>query len=220
MSAVNLNRLSGRIAIITASTQGIGLSIAKRLGQEGAKVIVSSRKSENVEKAVEKLCKANVTVKGCVCHVSDADHRRRLFKEAEKWGGLDILVSNAGINPEIGMVLDCSEKAWDKIFDINLKASYLLANAAVPLLKKSKAGRIIFTSSINAFQTYDLAGAYSVSQTALVALTKAASLQLAADEITVNSVAPGFIQTKFNELITTNPTNLETEALSRIPMNR
>lgn len=213
-------RLAGRIAVVTASTKGIGFSIAQRLGQEGAQVIVSSRKKEHVDQAVTKLTDLNVAVKGVVCHVANAAQRAALFQTAERWGGLDILVSHAGVNPEMGMVLDCSEKSWDKLFDINLKSGYLLAKEAMPLLKKSKAGRIIFTTSISAFQTYDLAGAYSVSKTALLGLTKAASLQLASDEITVNSIAPGFINTQWSEFITTNPDNLETEALSKIPMNR
>lgn len=219
MSSNLLTRLCGKKAIVTASTDGIGFAIARRLAQEGAQVLISSRKPENVEKAVKKLCKENLNVKGLTCHVSNAEQRKTLFEEACSWGGLDILVSNAGANPQIGPVLDSTEKAWDKVFDVNVKASFLLAKEGLPLLRKSKAGRIIFISSICGFQPFDLLGIYSVSKTALLGLTKAASLQLAVDDITVNSVCPGIIQTKFSKVLTSE-TNIEKEALSRIPLAR
>ncbi|KAJ8912847.1 hypothetical protein NQ315_007979 [Exocentrus adspersus] len=214
-----MKRLCGRIAVVTASTDGIGFAIAQRLAQEGAKVIISSRKEKNVNKAVDKLCKEGLDVKGLVCHVSNATDREKLFDQAHKLGGLDILVSNAAVNPEVGDVLDCSESSWDKIFDVNVKSSFLLAKEAVPLLKQSKSGRLIFISSIAGFQPFNLLGAYSVSKTALLGLTKAAALQLAPDGITVNCVAPGIIQTKFSDALTSSE-SARTEALSRIPLNR
>lgn len=214
-----LKRLCGKIAIITASTDGIGFAIAQRLAQEGANVIISSRKSENVEKAVNKLCKQNLSVKGLTCHVSNAEQRKALFEQACNWGGLDILVSNAGVSPQIGAILDCTEPVWDKTFDINVKSAFLFAKEALPLLRNSKAGRIIFISSICAFQPHDLLGIYSVSKTALLGLTKAAALQLAIEDITVNSVSPGIIRTKFSRVLTSE-INIEKEALSKIPLAR
>ncbi|KAJ8946456.1 hypothetical protein NQ318_014444 [Aromia moschata] len=199
-----LQRLCGKIAIVTASTDGIGYAIAQRLAQEGAKVIISSRKEKNVQQATDKLCKEGLNVRGLVCHVSKAEDRKRLFEEASKIGGLDILVSNAAVNPEVGGVLDCSESSWDKIFDVNVKSSYLLAKEALPLLRLSKAGRIVFISSIGGFQPFNLLGAYSVSKTALFGLTKAAAVQLGSENITVNSIAPGIIRTKFSSALTSN----------------
>lgn len=214
-----LGRLCGKIAIVTASTHGIGFATGEKLGKEGAKVIVSSRKQTNVDAAVKRLCESNVDATGLVCHVSKSEDRKKLFETARSLGGLDILVSNAGINPAIGEVLSCSEEVWDKIFDVNVKSSFLLAKESLSLLKKSKAGRIIFISSIAGFQPFSLLGAYSVSKTALLGLTKAAALQLAVDDITVNCVAPGIIHTKFSEVLT-NPSNAETSALRDIPLNR
>ncbi|KAJ8973537.1 hypothetical protein NQ317_019288 [Molorchus minor] len=219
MSAKPLQRLCGRIAIVTASTDGIGFAIAQRLAQEGAKVIISSRKDKNVQEAVSTLSKQGLDVKGLICHVSKAEDRKRLFEVARKSGGLDILVSNAAVNPEAASVLDCSESSWDKIFDVNVKAAFLLAKEALPLLRQSKAGRIIFISSIAGFQPFDLLGAYSVSKTALFGLTKAAAIQLAPDNITVNAVAPGIIRTKFSDVLTSTESAKE-EVLSRVPLNR
>lgn len=205
-----LKRLTGRIAIVTASTEGIGFAIAERLAKEGAKVIISSRKQKNVEEATKKLLDQGLDVRGLTCHVAKSDDRKKLFEEAKKIGGLDILVSNAAVSPTVGGVLDCSEESWDKIFDINVKSSFLLAKEAIPLLRSSKAGRLIFISSIAGFQPSEFLGAYAVSKTALLGLVKAASLQLAHDNITVNSICPGLIRTKFSDPITSNDEILKT----------
>lgn len=219
MSKKLLTRLCGKIAIVTGSTAGIGLAIAERLAEEGAKVIISSRKSKHVEAALEKMCKKKLDVRGLICHVSNPEQRKALFETADQWGGLDILVSNAGVSPKIGPILDCEEEVWDKSFDVNVKASYLLAKEALPLFRKRKGGRIIFISSICGLQPYEFLGVYSVSKCALLGLTKAASLQLAIEEITVNSVCPGIIRTKFSNVLTSQ-SNIDEAALGRIPLAR
>jgi len=218
-SNVPCSRLTGRVAVVTASTDGIGFAIARRLAREGAKVVVSSRKEQNVEKAVNELNKEGLNVTGVVCHVAKAEDRKKLFIASEKLGGLDILVSNAAVNPEIGGVLDASESAWDKIFDVNLKASYLLAKEALPQLRKSKQGRIVFISTISAYVPLDVLGVYSVSKTALLGLTKAAANQLAPENITVNCVAPGVIKTRFATTLTKSDATRE-QVLEKIPLGR
>lgn len=111
---------------------------------------MSSRKPDNVVAAVNKLKnEGHSDVIGIKCHVSSADDRKKLFDETIKnFGKIDILVSNAAANPAIGSVLDCSEEAWDKIFDVNVKSSFLLAKEVVPILRKQQSGNIIFISSI------------------------------------------------------------------------
>lgn len=219
MAYIPKDRLMGKVAVVTASTDGIGYGIAKRLAQEGAKVVISSRKQKNVDSALLKLKGEGLTVAGWTCHVSKEDDRKQLYCETEKlFGGIDILVSNAAANPSIGGVLDCEESSWDKIFDTNLKASYLLAKEVLPYLRKRKGGKIIFITSIGGYQPFDLLGAYSVSKTALLGLTKAAALTLATENITVNAIAPGVIKTKFAAAITEGAA--KDESLSRIPMGR
>uniref|UniRef100_A0A182XYV9 Uncharacterized protein n=1 Tax=Anopheles stephensi TaxID=30069 RepID=A0A182XYV9_ANOST len=219
-AGVAAKRLTGKVAVVTASTEGIGYAIAERLGQEGAKVVVSSRKQQNVDRAVNDLRSAGLEVSGIKCHVANATDRKALFDHAaQQFGGIDILVSNAAVNPEVGGVLECSESAWDKIFDVNVKCSYLLAKEAVPFLRERKGGSIVFISSIAGFQPFQLLGAYSVSKTALFGLTKAASQELATENIRVNCIAPGVVQTKFAGALQESDAAKE-ETLSRIPMGR
>ncbi|KAK9879405.1 hypothetical protein WA026_006471 [Henosepilachna vigintioctopunctata] len=207
--SIKINRLNGRVAIVTASTEGIGFAIARRLASEGAKVIISSRKEEHVSNAVNKLEREGLHVTGLVCHVAKSEDRKKLFAASERLGGLDILISNAAVNPEVVGVLNTSEKAWDKIFDVNLKAAFLLSKESLPQLRKSKYGRIVFVSSISAYQHFLLPGAYSVSKTALLGLTKATAMQLGPQNITVNCVAPGTIETRFSTILTNTKSGME-----------
>uniref|UniRef100_A0A6M2DK69 Putative dehydrogenase n=1 Tax=Xenopsylla cheopis TaxID=163159 RepID=A0A6M2DK69_XENCH len=217
---IHCNRLSGKVAVVTASTDGIGFAIAKRLGLEGAKVVVSSRKSVNVENAVSTLLKDGLDVHGVVCHVSKAEDRKNLYDKAvEKYGGIDILVSNAAVNPAVGHVLQCDEQSWDKIFDVNVKASFLLAKEVLPHLRKRGGGSIVFVSSIAGLQPFPILGAYSVSKTALFGLTKAASHDLATENIRVNCIAPGIVKTRFSSALHESDSAKEA-ALMTVPMRR
>lgn len=219
-SSATMKRLTNKVAVVTASTDGIGFAIARRLAQEGAKVVVSSRKEANVQKAVDQLKKENLDVIGVKCHVGNAEDRKNLFKATiEKYGHLNILVSNAAVNPAVGPILECDEDVWDKIFDVNVKCSFLLAKEALPFLRKEKGGSIVFVSSIAGLNPFELLGAYSVSKTALFGLTKAASKDLAIEGIRVNCLAPGIIKTKFSQAITGEKLAYEA-AISQVPMGR
>ncbi|MBA0663308.1 hypothetical protein Goklo_003429 [Gossypium klotzschianum] len=120
-------RFEDKVAIVTASTQGIGFSIAERLGLEGAAVVVSSRKQKNVDEAVEKLKNKGIQVLGVVCQVSNAQQRKDLInKTVEKYGKIDVVVSNAAANPTVSLLLETPESVLDKVWEINVKASVLL----------------------------------------------------------------------------------------------
>ncbi|CAH1779641.1 unnamed protein product [Owenia fusiformis] len=214
-------RLSGKVAVVTASTEGIGYAIARRLGQDGAKVMISSRKQKNVDRALAELRSENLEVSGMVCHAGKSEDRVSLIEETVKqYGGLDILVSNAAANPIFGPILDStSEQAWDKIFDINVKAAFFFAKEAAPHIEKRGGGSIVFVTSIAGFAPFELLGAYSVSKTALLGLTKAMVPQLAGMNINVNAIAPGVIKTGFSETLWKTPEIAE-EALKTIPSGR
>lgn len=213
-------KLSGKVAIVTASTEGIGFGIAENLARHGAHVMLSSRKAANVTAAVEKLQADGLSVSGTVCHVGKQGDRSNLFQQTvDKFGGLDILVSNAAVNPYFGPILDCPEDAWDKIFEINVKVAFLLFKESVPLLQQRGGGSAVFVSSIGGFQPISALGPYSVSKTALFGLTKALASEAAADNIRVNCIAPGIIQTKFAAALTDNE-DIAERVLETVPLGR
>lgn len=204
-------KLNGRVAIITGSTEGIGFAVARRLVEDGAKVVISSRKQMNVDKAVNELKDSfPEQVAGIVCHVGKEEDRQKLVDYTlDQFGSIDILVSNVAVNPFFGSMMDMEESHWDKIFEINVKSPFLLTQKVVPhMLKNSKDGHgkgaIVYVSSIAAYSGMSAIGAYSISKTALLGLSKNMSMELAAEGIRVNLVAPGVIKTKFSNLLWEN----------------
>ncbi|XP_072013540.1 dehydrogenase/reductase SDR family member 4-like isoform X1 [Amphiura filiformis] len=220
VQAVNAKRLQGKVAIVTASTEGIGFAIAKRLGQEGAHVVISSRKQVNVDKAVAELKAANISAWGQVCHVAKADDRQRLISETvSRHGGFDILVSNAAVNPVFGPILQVNEAQWDKIFDVNVKSTFFLTKECVPYLEKRKGSSVVFVSSIGGYRPFDLLGPYSVSKTTLLGLIPALAPQLYSLGIRINGIAPGIIKTKFSGALWSSE-SVQEQAVAGIPMRR
>jgi len=198
-------RFEGKVAVITASTKGIGLSIAQRLGHEGAKVVISSRKEENVQDGIKHLIATGLkkhNVYGVQCHVANGSDRQRLLHSVLKqFGKVDILINNAGMNPHFGDILDVSESVWDKLFDVNVKSSFLMTKLFVPEIEKTGGGSIIFNSSIGAYFSPEGIAAYSVTKTALLGLTKALAKSLGPKNIRVNAIAPGVIKTELSKAL-------------------
>ncbi|CAF0807980.1 unnamed protein product [Rotaria sp. Silwood1] len=203
-------RLAGKVACVTASTDGIGFAIAHRLAREGARVVISSRKQDNVQKAVNALKKEKLDIYGTVCHVSKSDDRKRLLDETIKtYGKLDILVSNAAISPSVGNILETTESQWDKIFDVNVKSAFFLIKEAIPYLEAQKNSSIIIVSSITGYTPIDLIGAYSISKTTLLGLTKALVNPCIEKGIRINAIAPGIIKTKFSRTLWNSDDNIK-----------
>ncbi|XP_068640788.1 short-chain dehydrogenase/reductase SDRA-like [Aristolochia californica] len=197
-----MKRFQGKVAVVTASTQGIGFGIAQRLGSEGASVVVSSRKQSNVDEAVEKLRAQGIDALGVVCHVSNAQQRKELVeKTVQKYGHIDIVVLNAAANPSVDNILNTKESVLDKLWDINIKTSILLLQAAAPHLRKGSA--VIFISSIAGYSPQQSMAMYGVTKTALLGLTKALATEMG-PETRVNCIAPGFVPTHFADFITKN----------------
>ncbi len=172
---------AGKTALVTASTDGIGLAIARRLAQDGAKVWISSRKADNVTARIDELRAEGLNVDGMVCHVGDAKDRQVQWGARKRVNAfnssfqalisavmdtdkrMDILVSNAAANPYFGPILLTPEKAWDKIFDVNVKNTFQLIQECVPHLEEApNKSSITCISSIAGFQPMPMLGAYSV----------------------------------------------------------
>ncbi|XP_078276922.1 dehydrogenase/reductase SDR family member 4 [Rhinoraja longicauda] len=194
--------LSGKAAVLTASTRGIGLASARRLAQLGARVLVSSRRQDNVDEAVSSLRAEGLAAWGIACHVGKGADREALVAEALRlFDGVDILVSNAGVNPHSGRILDCPDSAWDKLWEVNVKAAALLAQLVVPHMERRGGGSIVLVGSVAGYRPSFPIGAYGVSKAALLALTKALASELAPLNVRVNCLAPGFIKTHFSSAL-------------------
>ncbi|XP_055055461.2 dehydrogenase/reductase SDR family member 4 isoform X1 [Misgurnus anguillicaudatus] len=212
--------LSGKVAIVTGSTDGIGLAAAEALGRRGAHVVVSSRRQTNVDKAVSLLRSKNIKVTGTTCDVGNAEDREKLINmTVEQCGGVDILVNNAAMIQYIENILDSTEDVWDKIFGVNVKSQFLLTKLVVPYMEKRGGGSVVFVSSVAGYMPIQGLGVYSVSKTALLGLTRALAPDLAHSNIRVNSVAPGLIKTPFSSMLWENE-NLLNGFLKLINMKR
>ncbi|KAM6202551.1 dehydrogenase/reductase SDR family member 2, mitochondrial-like [Rhynchocyon petersi] len=194
--------LANKVAVVTGSTDGIGFAIARRLAQNGAHVVISSRKQQNVDRAVGMLQEEGLSVTGTVCHVGKSEDQQQLVATAlEHCGGVDFLVCNAAVNPVVGGILGTSEQVWDKILSVNVKAPALLLSQLLPHMEKRGNGAVILISSIAAYMPVVELGAYNVSKTALLGLTKALALELAMKGIRVNCLVPGLIKTDFSKML-------------------
>uniref|UniRef100_A0A1A8UWY8 Dehydrogenase/reductase (SDR family) member 4 n=1 Tax=Nothobranchius furzeri TaxID=105023 RepID=A0A1A8UWY8_NOTFU len=203
--SVSQSSLTGKVAIVTASTDGIGLATAQALGKRGAHVVVSSRRQANVDKAVALLQSQSIKVTGTTCNVGSGEDREKLVRMTlDQCGGIDILVSNAAVNPFFGNIMDSTEDVWDKILSVNVKSSFLMTKLVVPHMEKRGGGNVIFVSSVGAYQPMQALGPYCVSKTALLGLTRALAPELAQSNIRVNCVAPGVIKTRFSSALWKN----------------
>ncbi|XP_066031191.1 dehydrogenase/reductase SDR family member 4-like isoform X3 [Chamaea fasciata] len=145
--------LHGKVALVTAATDGIGLAVAGALGGAGAQVLLSSRRAHNVERAVQELRGRGLQVSGVTCHVGNAESREKMVQAAlDTFGGIDILVSNAAVNPHLGPALEADEGTWDKVFQVNVTAAAMLVRLVVPHMEKRGGGAIVLMSSIAGYQ--------------------------------------------------------------------
>ncbi|XP_060886683.1 dehydrogenase/reductase SDR family member 4 [Labrus mixtus] len=203
--SMSQSSLAGKIAIVTASTDGIGLAAAQALGKRGAHVVVSSRRQANVDKAVALLQSQSIQVTGTTCNVGMEEDREKLVQlTLDQCGGIDILVSNAAVNPFFGNIMETSEAVWDKIMAVNVKSAFLMTKLVVPHMAQRGGGNVVFVSSVAGYQPMPGLGAYSVSKTALLGLTRALAPELAQENIRVNCVAPGVIKTRFSSSLWKN----------------
>ncbi|KAJ1087513.1 hypothetical protein NDU88_000680 [Pleurodeles waltl] len=205
-SAVDWNTVhAGKVAVMSASTEGIGLAVARRLAQQGASVVLSSREQKNVDKAIEQLKSEKLSVSGIVCNVTNRDHRKNLVEMAlEKHGRIDYLFSNAAMGHDVKSTFDITEEEWTEVLHTNVTSMFLLVKQVVPTMQKIGGGSIVLTSSVVGYTFVPYFGAYCVSKTALACLTKILASELSPMNIRLNSLAPGMTRTKMNESVSTN----------------
>ena len=195
-------RLSGKVAFITGGASGIGKGAGLRFAQEGAKVALADMLPDEGEKAREEVEKAGGEALFVKCDVSQPTSvRMAIDATRERWGRLDVVFANAGINGVWAPIEELQPDEWDRTLDINLKGTYLTLHFALPHLREAGGGSVIITSSVNGNRTFSTAGAsaYSTSKAGQVAFMKMAALELGRYNIRVNAVLPGAIHTNIGE---------------------
>lgn len=216
----NLFDLTGKVALVTGASRGIGESIARLLAAYGAHVIVSSRKIDGCETVASSIREAGGKADALACHVGEMAQIENTFATIkEKYGRLDILVNNAAANPFFGHILDTDLAAYDKTVDVNIRGYFFMSIAAGKIMKEQGGGVILNTASVNGLSPGDMQGIYSITKAAVISMTKAFAKECGSLNIRVNALLPGLTDTKFASALTTNEHILK-KALQIIPLGR
>ena len=212
--------ISGKVAIVTGASRGIGLAIAERFAEAGAKVVISSRKQGALDEVAARLRGKGYDALPVAAHNGDKAALKALVTRAvEEYGAVDILVNNAATNPHFGVLLEAEDSLWQKTIEVNLMGNVWLTQAAVPVMRERGGGKIINVASINGIRPGAFQGIYSITKAAVISLTKTLAMELASDHIQVNAIAPGLIQTYFAQALWSNEALMKTVE-ERTPMGR
>jgi len=215
-----LHDLTGRVAVVTGASRGIGETIAAALAAAGARLVLASRKLEGVEAVAQSIRDEGGEAVAVACHTGRrADVEALAERAREVFGGVDVLVNNAATNPHFGPLLEAEEGHWDKTFEVNVKGYVHTIRACVPLMRERGGGAIVNVASVAGMVPHGGLGVYGVTKAAVIMLTKTLAIELARDGIRVNAIAPGLIQTRFSEALWSAPEARE-RALKSIPQRR
>ena len=212
--------LTGKIALISGASRGIGEEIAKLLGEQGAHVIVSSRKIDDCSAVAEAICNAGGSAEAFACHVGNMDQIAELFSHIQKvHGRLDIAVNNAATNPYFGHVLDTDLGAFNKTVEVNIRGYFFMSIEAGKMMRDNGGGAIVNTASISALQPGPMQGIYSITKAAVANMTKVFAKECAPLGIRCNALLPGLTKTRFAGALFDND-DIYKAAVQAIPMGR
>ena len=219
MAEMNIDR-SGKVVLVTGGSRGLGKDIALVMAEKGAKIAICGRKQENLDKAREEFGKLGFEIIAQSAHIGKSDQVEAMVQAIdERFGRLDILVNNVGMNIFTPSVSELDEGLWDKIIESNLKGPFLVSRYGVSLMKKDGGGKIINISSVGARKAARGMGVYCVAKAGVDMLTKVLALELAQEHINVNAIAPGMIKTQFSKPFWSDEGQLK-EMTKSIPMGR
>lgn len=198
--SVSIN-LSGHVAIVTGASQGLGREMALELGRCGAKVACIARNADKLADTVAAIDEAGGEGVAFSCDVTDRESVDKVVDDViEKWEKLDILVNNAGITRD-NLMPRMSDDEWDDVINTNLRGAFLFARAASRVMMRARYGRIINVSSVSGLIGNQGQTNYSASKAGLIGMTRSLSRELAGRKVTVNAVAPGFIETDMTRVL-------------------
>lgn len=209
--------LTGKVALVTGASRGIGRAIALKLAQEGADLIVTATSLERAQKTAEEIALMGRSVLPYKVDVSNTAEVEDLFKALmERFGTLDILVNNAGITRD-GLLMRMKDDEWDAVLDTNLKGTFTCTREAIKLMAKAKSGRVVNISSVVGEMGNGGQANYCASKAGVIGFTKAVAREYAKRNITVNAITPGFIETDMTGVLSDS---IREELLKQIPVNR
>ena len=218
--STDLFDLTGKIALVTGASRGIGEAAARLLAQQGAHVIISSRRQESCEEVAASIRDEGGRATAYACHIGDPEQIEAICDHIrQQHGRLDILVNNAAANPYYGHITDTDLAAFTKTVEVNIRGYFFMSANACKLMKESGGGAIVNVSSVDGIRPGDKRGIYSITKSAIIQMTKAFALECGPDNIRVNALLPGLTETKFAGALTENEEVLNAW-LKQMPLRR
>ncbi|CAD5108414.1 SDR family oxidoreductase [Zestomonas carbonaria] len=220
MSKTHLLDLDGKIAFVSGASRGIGEAIAKLLAQQGAHVIVSSRKIDGCQAVADAIVAEGGKATAIACHIGEMEQIQNVFAQIrEQFGRLDILVNNAATNPQFAHVLETDLSAFQKTVDVNIRGYFFMSIEGARLMKENGGGSIINVASVHGVTPGEFQGIYSVTKAAVISMTKVFAKECAPFGIRCNALLPGATDTKFASALVKNDA-IRNALLQRVPLKR
>lgn len=198
--------LTGKVAIVTGATKGIGLAIATRMAEHGASVVVSSRKQDACDKVAQGIRDAGGKAIAVACHIANKDQLRNLVDQTvAQLGGVDIVVANAAVNPYMGPMLGASDEVFERVMGTNVRSNFWLANMTCPLMAERGSGSFTIISSIAGLRGTATLGLYGISKAADLAMIRNLAVEWGPQNVRANGIAPGLVRTDFARALWEDP---------------
>ncbi len=212
--------LEGKVAIVTGSSRGIGEAIARTFAQNGAKLVLSSRKQEALDAVAASIKDGGGEAIAIACHTGKLDMIDALYdKVMDTYGRVDILVNNAATNPYFGPALNAPESAYDKTFEVNTKGYFFMAQRAGKIMVEQKSGSIINIASIAGIRGPHFQTIYGMTKAAVILMTKAFAVELGSSGVSCNAICPGLTETHFASVLIETK-EIYDRAVESIPLHR
>jgi NAD(P)-dependent dehydrogenase (short-subunit alcohol dehydrogenase family) len=220
MTAPDTFNLTGKLALVTGASRGIGAEIAKLFAAHGAHVIVSSRKLADCQAVVDSIVADGGSAEALACHIGEMEQIDALYAQIEKaHGRLNILVNNAATNPYFGHILDTEPSVFQKTVDVNIRGYFYMSTHGARLMIRNGGGSIVNVASVNGVVPGFQQGIYSITKAAVISMTKAFAVECAEQGVRCNALLPGLTDTKFASVLVNTPAILK-QALAHVPMRR
>jgi len=220
MTATPSFDLTGKIAVVTGASRGIGAEVATLLATHGAHTVVSSRRAADCQIVVDEIIAAGGSAEAFACHIGELEQIEALYTHVEKQHGrLDILVNNAATNPYFGPILDTDPGIFQKTVDVNIRGYFYMSTHGARLMQRGGGGSIVNVASVNGVVPGFQQGIYSITKAAVISMTKAFAVECAEAGVRCNALLPGLTDTKFASVLVNTPAILK-QALAHVPMRR